>query len=84
MTPRGRFALAAPLIALAMLALAPGTSPALAARTRNPRKIANKVLKLDPRKPADINLFTSKFSDTGAQRRLSQTAARCTRRAAPS
>jgi hypothetical protein len=37
-----------------------GENPATtAARPLSAKQIANKVLKLDPRKPADIDLFTS-------------------------
>ena len=38
-----------------------GATPASASRTPTAKSLANKVLKLDPRKPADIDLFTSNF-----------------------
>ena len=61
MRPRRRSVLAAPLVALALvIALALGATPA-SASTPSAKTLANKVLKLDPRKPADINLFTSNF-----------------------
>ena len=65
MRPRRRFAFAAPLVALALvIAFALAATPALAS-TPSGKSLANKVLKLDPRKPADIDLFTSKLNGVG-------------------
>jgi hypothetical protein len=49
-------------LALCVLALCIAATPASAALTA--KQIANKVLKLDPRKPSKINLFTSTFSNS--------------------
>ena len=48
------------VVALCAVAATPTLAKALTAK-----QIANKVLKLDPRKPSDINLFTSKYANGG-------------------
>ncbi len=48
------------------LAICVVATPA-SAKSLTAKQIANKVLKLDPRKPADINLFTSRYPDGLAQ-----------------
>ncbi len=45
----------------------PRGRPAFASKEPSAEQIANKVLRLDPRKPSDIDLFTSKFKDGLAQ-----------------
>jgi hypothetical protein len=59
---RHRFGIAARITALVVgvLAFCIAASPA-GAKALTAKQIANQVLKLDPRKPSDINLFTSKF-----------------------
>jgi hypothetical protein len=53
-------------LVICVLALTIGTAPAWA-KSLTAKQIANKVLKLDPREPSKINLFTSKFEPGGAE-----------------
>jgi phosphate/sulfate permease len=66
MNRRRAHGVAAPITALVVcaLALALGAAPALASKP-SAKQVANKVLKLDPRKPADIDLFTSIYANAG-------------------
>jgi hypothetical protein len=59
--------LRAPIIGLAICALVLGALALAAPRAGAiaPKQLANKVLRFDPRKPADINLFTSVFEFDG-------------------
>jgi hypothetical protein len=52
-------------LAVCVLALCIAVTPALAAKPLSAKQIANKVLRLDPRKPADIDLFTSTYEGGG-------------------
>ena len=50
-------------MALCALALCAASANPAWAKALSAKQIANKVLRLDPRKPADINLFTSKYAN---------------------
>jgi hypothetical protein len=67
MNRRSVHGLAAPITALVVcaLALALAAAPALASKKPSAKQVANKVLKLKPRKPADINLFGSRYVNGG-------------------
>jgi hypothetical protein len=54
------------ILLVSALALCIAVAPA-SAKSLSAKQIANKVLKLSPRKPSDIDLFTSKFEPGGTE-----------------
>lgn len=55
-TLAARLSVLACALSIAVLAFAPSTAGAI-----TPQQLANQAMRIDPRKPSDINLFTSKF-----------------------